>query len=304
MKEARTHIEALQKMVAVRGGIGNIRSSSPVTASVAFWYETTSTPARCVARLHVLTISIHGRFSLVLTLEPQFPPEESTDLYYPLQWLQKISESSQASGLLDFDEYGICKNISDILLEVRYISRFFPTHLDDTSSSNSNDLDIHSTICSILQRLLQTEPNTDAGPRAACITQCCRFGAAIFLLFPFENHYPDPTRLINSLVHKLQNALESIVPFLLNVNKLPVWLFSVGGVAALNLPAERAWFVGHLTELAVELRLVSWDEGKSCLEMVVWIDAMDDQPFHQLWKEVLINVTRMTPKVPFCSVRY
>jgi hypothetical protein len=51
MKEVMTHIEGLQKMLAVRGGIGNIRSSSPVTASVAFWYVTTSTSAKSVPGL-------------------------------------------------------------------------------------------------------------------------------------------------------------------------------------------------------------------------------------------------------------
>jgi hypothetical protein len=205
---------------------------------------------------------------------------------------------------LDFEEHGISKNISDILLEIRYLSRFFPTQSDEIASPILEDLDIHSTVCSILQRLLQTEPDTNPGSRTACITECCRFAAAIFLLFPFENHYPDPTRLVNSLVHKLQNALGSIVPCTLNGNKLLAWLFSIGGVAALNLPAERDWFVSHLTELAAELGLISWGEVKSYLKMVVWIDAMDDEPFHQLWKEVLIDVTRMTTKEPFCAVRY
>jgi hypothetical protein len=60
MTEVRTHIEGLKKMVAVRGGIGKIRSSSPVTASVAFWYETTSPLPRSVARLYSLTISTAG----------------------------------------------------------------------------------------------------------------------------------------------------------------------------------------------------------------------------------------------------
>lgn len=189
-------------------------------------------------------------------------------------------------------------------MEIRNLSHFFPTHLDDISSPNLEDLDIHSAVCLILQRLLQTKPDTESGHHTAGVTECCRFAAAIFLFLPFENHYPDPTRLVNSLVHKLQNALASIAPSSLHANKLLVWLFSVGGVAALNLPTERDWFVSHLTELAAELGLLSWDEGKNCLQLVVWIDAMDDQPFHQLWKEALKNVTRMTTNAPFCAVRY
>jgi hypothetical protein len=54
-------------------------------------------------------------------------------------------------------------------------------------------------------------------------------------------------------------------------------------------------------ESAVELELKSWDDVKSCLEMVVWINATDDYPLHQLWEEVLINVTT---KEPFCAFLY
>ncbi|KIM94770.1 hypothetical protein OIDMADRAFT_60544 [Oidiodendron maius Zn] len=282
MREARTHIEGLQKMVAARGGMGNIRSSSPVTASVTFW------------------------FSLLLTLEPQFPPEEPIHINYPPQWILDIDilGSSQVSELLDFKEYGIRKPISDILLEIRYLSHFFTTHSNDTLSPDLEDLDIHSTIGSIIQRLLQTEPDTDPRSRFDCVTECCRFAAAIFLLFLFENHYPDPTRLINSLIQKLQKDLGSAVHSTLNGNRLLGWLFSVGGVAALNLPVERDWFVSHLTELAAELGLLSWDKAKNCLQQVVWVDAMNDQPFRQLWNEVLINITCVTTKEPFCAVRY
>ena len=210
-------------------------------------------------------------------------------------------DSSQSIRLLNFEAYGIYKSISDILLEIRYLSRFFPTHPDETSSPNQEHLDIHSTVCSIFQRLLQIEPDTEPGQYAAGVTECCRLAAAIFLFFLLENHYPDPTRLINSLLHKLQNALGSIIPRSLNENKLLVWVFAVGGVAALDLTAERDWFVGHLTELVAELGLISWDKGKDCLQLVIWIDAMDEQPFHELWNEALTNITHMTTKAPFCA---
>jgi hypothetical protein len=202
--------------------------------------------------------------------------------------------------LLDLEANGICKNVSDILLEIRYLSRSFPAQSDGIASHIQailKDLDLYSTVL-ILQRLLQTKPDADPGSHAARITECCRFAGAILLFFPFKNLYLDPTLLINSLVHKLQTALGSIVPRLLNGNnKLLIWLLSVGGIATLNLPAERDWFVSHLAESAAELELKSWDEMKSCLEMVVWIDAIDDYQLRQLWEEV-INVTT---KELFCA---
>ena len=247
--------------------------------------------------------NVCNRFSLLLTTEPQFPQEEPVDLYSPPLLPPEKSKSSQASNLLDFEEYGICKNVSRLLLEIRYLSRFFPTPTDDIAPYVLEDFDIHSSVCSILQRLLQTKLDVYPGSHGARITECCRFAAAIFLFFLFKNHYPDPTILINSLVHRLQTALDSIITCSLDgSHRLLVWLLSVGGAAALNLPAERDWFVSYLAESAAELELASWDEVKRCLQMVIWIDAMDDYPFHQLWEEVLTNVTRMTTQDPFCAI--
>ena len=67
MKEVRTHMEGLQTMVIVRGGMGNIKSSSQVTASVAFWGVATSIPEIPVtsARSCSLTISTPGIRSLL-----------------------------------------------------------------------------------------------------------------------------------------------------------------------------------------------------------------------------------------------
>ena len=202
--------------------------------------------------------------------------------------------------LLDFETYGVHQDVSNLLLEIRHLSRYFSTQSNKTSES----ADIHSKVCSILGRLLQPTKDSDPESHVTRITTCCRFAASIFVFFPFENHYPDPTLFLNSLVHKLQSALLSIAPCSLDGNKLLAWLLSIGGVAAVSLPSERDWFVCHLAECAAELDLKSWDKMKSCLENVLWIDAIDDSPFRQLWDEVLVSVTRLTTQEPFCTIGY
>jgi hypothetical protein len=248
-------------------------------------------------------VNVQCRFSLLLTFEPQFPLDP-IELDETPQWLQEITSSSRTLSLLDFELYGVHKDVSDMLLEIRYLSRYFPTQSDSTFTPMPEDVDIHSKVCSLLGRLLQPTKDPDLDSHAARITNCCRLAASMFLFLPFENHYPDPTLLLNSLVHRLQTALVSISPCLLDGNRLQVWLLSVGGVAALNLPTERDWFVSHLAESAAELDFKSWDDMKSCLVNVLWIDAIDDSPFRQLWDEVLVSVTHLTTQDPFCTIRY
>jgi hypothetical protein len=250
------------------------------------------------------SINIHYRFSLLLTFEPQLPLEDPVETEETPHWLQEISLSSRTLNLLEFKMYGVHEDVSRMLLKIRYLSRYFPTQLDGTSRPILEDLDIHSEVCSLLGRLLQRTKDANPESHAARITTCCRLAASIFLFFPFENHYPDPTLLLHSLLHKLQSVLGSIVSWSLDGHRLLAWLLSVGGVAAVNLPTERDWFVSHLAECADVLDFKSWVEMKNCLEKVLWIDAIDDSPFRQLWDEVLVSVTRLTTQVPFCAIRY
>lgn len=245
------------------------------------------------------------RFSLLLTSEPQFPlGEPLVELQQTPQWLDEITASSRLSNLLDFESYGVSKDVSDILLEIRYLSRYFPTQSHENSTSIAANTHIHSKVCSILGRLLQAKPDQDLDSHAARITKCCCLAASIFLFLPFENHFPDPSLLLNSLVHRLQNALSPIVPCSMDGNELLAWLLSVGGVASLNLPTERDWFVSHLAESAIGLECNSWDEMDKCLKNVLWIEAIDDSPFRQLWEEVLFSLNRLTLQDPFCAIRY
>ncbi|KIM93359.1 hypothetical protein OIDMADRAFT_61697 [Oidiodendron maius Zn] len=263
MTAMKTHIAGLKKMVEIRGGMGNIRSSSPVTAVAVLW------------------VLFRFKFGF------QFRSEEPIDLYDPPQWPLEIFEPAQAVSLVDFNTYGICKRVSDILLEIRYLSHF-SAQSHDIASPILEARDIHGKAYSILQRLLQTKSDADPGSHTTCITECCRFAAMIFLLLAFENQYLNQTLLVNFLAHKLRSSLESIISCSLNEsNKLLVWSLSVGGIAVLNLPTERDWFVSHLAESAAELNLKSWDEMKSCLEEVIRIDAIDAYPFGQLLEEVI-----------------
>ena len=231
--------------------------------------------------------NIHHRVLFRFKFGSQFLPEEQIDLYDPPQWPLEIFEPAQAVSLVDFNTYGICKRVSDILLEIRYLSHF-SAQSHDIASPILEARDIHGKAYSILQRLLQTKSDADPGSHTTCITECCRFAAMIFLLLAFENQYLNQTRLVNFLAHKLRNSLESIISCSLNEsNKLLVWSLSVGGIAVLNLPTERDWFVSHLAESAAELNLKSWDEMKSCLKEIIWIDAIDSYPFGQLLEEVI-----------------
>jgi hypothetical protein len=249
------------------------------------------------------------RFSICLTSECQLPfGEQIVELHGTPQWLDEISAFSRASNLREFGVYGVRKDVSDILMEIGYLSRYFSSQSNGKgvswSSANSSGKSIHCITASILGRLLQLNLDQDLEGLSTPIDNCCRWAASIFIFLPFDNHFPDPTLVLNSLVHRLQTSLNYIAPRTLEGTKLLAWILSVGGIASANLPTERDWFVSQLAETTVELGVKTWDDMEKSLKNVVWIDGIDESPFRQLWEEALIRITCPTLQDPFGAIRY
>lgn len=204
--------------------------------------------------------------------------------------------------MLDFEELGVVKVISDILLETRHFCwTYFSSPGHDPG--DSSDFAIHDRICSIHCRIMQIPSGLPAGSREFNITESCRWATAIFLYFPFDDHFPDPTLMINSLLHELKAALMPVVPCFPEENLLMLWILAVGGVAAFNLP-ERTWFVSNLMVIVSEMGLGSWEEMKRCLQMAIWADMMSDAQFRHLWEDVTVSAECLAVQDPFLAIDF
>lgn len=201
---------------------------------------------------------------------------------------------------IDFEVHGVESELSNILLDIRYLCRKFFNPAEKESVSTDEASSCHSRVCIILQRLLQVPLLSKPESEEAKISECCRCAAAIYIFLPFENHYPDPRIMINSLLHKLKSNLGSIVQRLESSPLLP-WFLSVGGVAAEDLP-ERDWFVGHLGDVMNAFGLKIWPALRDCLTMVLWKAKVCDGPFLRLWDETALHVGLSTTPHVFSLV--
>ena len=241
---------------------------------------------------------------MVMTSESQFPPEDGDEPPDQLRLLTDAPPLSETSNHLDFNAFGVEKTVSNLMIEIRYLCLVFSRKTLQRNDAVSS-VDVHSIVNSIGQRLLHIQPlaSMDPGSSSARITESCKFAALLFLFLPFDNHWPDPTLVINSFLHKLKSALCSLVPGCGIENQLHVWLLAVGGAVAVTLP-EREWFVRHLVAVAADLELKCWDDMERCLERVIWIEDFDDARFHQLWKEMKRASESMAMQDPFSGIRY
>lgn len=241
---------------------------------------------------------LRSRFTFIIMTEAQFPvvEEDHLDERYRDIEAQMYSASPDMIRFEDFidDEASL-----RLLRQARIFCQRISMAAKDNSLPMPGEEGLHSKNGWLLQRL-----NTKAPPGISrpALTECCRFATEIFLFFGFENHFPDPTLVINTLLHRLKESLNNVLPCSEKENVIVIWLLAVGAAAAANLPAERDWFVGYMIDTAADMELNSWDKMRASMKKVMWIDAMDDAPFREPWEDAMLIAQSQTTQDPFNAI--
>lgn len=161
--------------------------------------------------------------------------------------------------------------------------------------------DYHWQFNSMMQWISHLKVQAPADSPTGLFTEACRHGTALYLFIPFEHHFPDPTLVLNALLHKLKFALKSLVPNLGPESSLLVWLLAVAGVTSLNTP-EHDWFVGHLVPLVDHLDIRSWEDFTAALESIMYIRKFIDHRFLKLWEYVQLTREISKEHNPYTSM--
>jgi hypothetical protein len=86
------------------------------------------------------------------------------------------------------------------------------------------------------------------------------------------------------MIHKLKSSLETMLLLVPPNHPLLPWLLSVGGMYS-TVP-ERNWFIGHLVPVVAEMNIRSWDDMRSHLTKVIWMQYFCEVTFREFWEEV------------------
>lgn len=237
------------------------------------------------------------RFTFIIMSEQQFPLTQEERGIHQLTDVWSEPLSPNAIKFEDFiDDHESLTTLNDARNYCHHLGAVGKNHSRNMSGMNS----LHSRCGWHLRRLLQKAPPGSRPP----LTECCRYATAIFIFFGFVNHFPDPTLLINTILHKLKDSLSDVLPCSPAENVLVLWLLMIGGAASWKLPAERAWFLSFMIDTATELELNSWDKVKDSMRRVMWIEGMNESPFMQLWEDAKHIANTETTQVPFSSLIY
>jgi len=127
-----------------------------------------------------------------------------------------------------------------------------------------------------------------ATPGQTAVSVTCIWPAAMtdgWFRWTYSAGFPNPTLMVNALIHRLKDSLIFLIRERAASDLLMLWLLSVGAVSAWAVP-ERAWFIGHLVPMTVDLGIESWEDMRGALTRVIWHAVFCEDSFRDVWDEV------------------
>ncbi|CAG8948966.1 hypothetical protein HYFRA_00002094 [Hymenoscyphus fraxineus] len=264
---SKMHISGVIRMVEVRGGLQEVKKSSPLTARMVPW----------VAML------VYGT--------PQFPTQNDFGFGDGVSttqiWKEASSTDLDTNGLV-LGSLDLEPSIQDIFSRLRNVFSHF-SNINPHKFSEMSSTDLHDLTCFILHRLLPIIETPNTPSPALTISNCLRCAISIYFLIIHGPTYYSHTSLLTFLVLRLQKHLE-LLPELVNADdSLKLWLVSLGMTASKGI-TDDYWFAEQASILATSSNIRSWEDVVVRLRDVLWLDTQRCRPIFQTWEEVLNNV--------------
>ncbi|GJN85530.1 hypothetical protein PLIIFM63780_009097 [Purpureocillium lilacinum] len=254
---SRMHIDGVKRMVDVRGGISQVKRTSPLTARMVPWV------------------------SLLVTGTPQFTVQDDDgfgDGLSPIpQWRLAPSTTELDTG--PFSGADIDHDVANILSRLLYI--FEP--LEQPRLTNA---DLHDLTCFAVHKLLLL-PETPSGggatePSRSAVSECLRYAMVLYMLVLHGTTYYSHVHLVMAVVQQLQKQIEALAESPHLHGPLGIWAVSVGMASAADMDDACAWFMEQGRFLARELDLVTWDDVLMQLQSVLWSEG-NEPLFRRQW---------------------
>ncbi|KAH8690744.1 hypothetical protein BGW36DRAFT_432534 [Talaromyces proteolyticus] len=261
VETSRAHINAVKQMVNVRGGISELKRTSPLTARMISWV------------------------SMLVTEAPQFQIQDDSGLGNGIaptpQWRLALTGSDLQH--LSLHDLKIDPTISNALVRLRTIFRH-------ERVSHMTSTDLHDLACFVLHKLLLLSPLSSEIPEQSAVSECMRYAIALYMLSIHGTTYYSHDNLANDMILKLKRHIEALVGTDYMNSSAGIWVLSVGLVATTGTP-YRKWFIAQTCTVAMALGLHTWEEVLVRLETVFWTRTQQEELVRRKWEEIFKLLT-------------
>ncbi|CAI6091726.1 unnamed protein product [Clonostachys chloroleuca] len=250
------HIAGVKRMVGIRGGINQVKTTSPLTARMVSWV------------------------SMIVMGAPQFLTQDDLgfgDGVGPiLQWKMASMVPSILKPIPD--EIDVDPEMSSIIAHLQAV--FHQTEIPPPSST-----ELHDLTCFVVHKLLLLPPNSSPEPLCVAVYECLRHALVLYMLIVHGTTYYSHATLTNCILTQLKQHLETLTQTDYLHSDLHIWLLSIGMAASTGMP-QAQWFFDQACVAALALRLREWKQVLGRLERILWIPVPQGEAISRRWEEI------------------
>ncbi|KAG9246865.1 hypothetical protein BJ878DRAFT_250331 [Calycina marina] len=254
---ANMHVDAVKRMVRVRGGLAKVRSSSLLTSRMVPWV------------------------SMLVRQSPQFDRDEDFENVHginPLPTQHLSTEMMSLVMLSDLIDMDLDMELKEVIINIRIVFRH-----SQLSTTPLSTVELQDLVGFVLHSILRL-PHSD---HAATLTECVRAALAIYMILLHGSTYYSHTAMLATIVLQLQRQLDGFLPTSAIPDALHIWLCSMGLVGSMGMDTHN-WFAEKCLAASAVIIGIKWSAVIALLEEVVWLpDTMCDTMFHQAWLSIL-----------------
>ncbi|KAE8370606.1 hypothetical protein BDV27DRAFT_35461 [Aspergillus caelatus] len=251
--DAEVHARGLQKMVELRGGLGDL--------------DRNLTLALKVCKTDIMLSLQYGRPTM-------FFRDHMAEVWNKLTTLGHRLDHVPVTPWNDLHPY-----LNTICSDIMYLCCLLNC---DPRRPILDFLGFEETFVSICYRLLQFIPMQDSACQIDTQT-ACHLGLLMFTMATFFQVGQKQIIDFKALSLRFQNFLDGD---LCEVDDgLSLWLITLGGIWC-SKDLNRGLVASRIGLLARQQGISSWSELRGWLGKFPWIHALHDQPGHELWNQV------------------
>ncbi|KAF3385078.1 hypothetical protein F1880_001862 [Penicillium rolfsii] len=265
IEASKTHVEGVKRLVDLRGGIGSVRQTSPLTARMVSWA------------------------SMLILGRPQFPVQDDGgvgDGIPPIsEWL---SCSTQEDDTIPELSWAITDEVvRTALVRLRHI--FKRAEGERLSGTKLHDLTLFVT-----HRLLLSAPDTQVS-MSSPVTECVRYALILYMFIIQGPTYYSHDVILNSVVMEFMRHLESLESTPHVYDALDVWLWTIGFVASAGT-ANYHFFTERFRGVCSYLCLTDFDGVLTYLKSICWLGGSQGEDIlRPHWNAVLVDNNSLGP---------
>ncbi|OKP14560.1 hypothetical protein PENSUB_13912 [Penicillium subrubescens] len=266
IEASKTHVEGVKRLVTLRGGIGSVRQTSPLTARMVSWA------------------------SMLILGHPQFPVQDDGGVG---DGIPPISEWLSCSTTLENDTIPELSWVIDdevvrtALARLRYI--FNRAEGEPFSGTKLHDLTLFVT-----HRLLLSVPDTQDSTSSP-VTQCIRYALIIYMFIIQGPTYYSHDVILSSIVTQFIWHLERLESTPHVYDALDIWLLTIGIVASAGT-ANYHSYTAKIRGVCAYLNLTDFPDVLTYLKSICWLGGSQGEDIlRPHWNAILVDNSSLGP---------